>query len=160
MKKLFNWPTCSRDPKDDIQWLQELVDILAHDLYNRDGEQVVGSKVEFSGCCYLDHTMGRVQKHIQEYVQEVKDAQKKIGSSKDKLKVGDVIDCWWPCGQDGKIERTYIVSTRPEVGFYLGNTDGYDDWGYVILPVEHPPAPGDNFAEDWHGFDWIAAYRY
>jgi len=77
-----------------------------------------------------------------------------------KLKVGDRVKAWWPCGQDGKIEVTHIVYADKEQGFYLGNTDGYDDWGYVILPVKHPPAPGKHFAKDWHGFKWIAAYRF
>jgi hypothetical protein len=84
LTNLFKWPDVSRDPTDDVEWLQKLVDILRLDLYEETSNgletdfdlQPVGKLVlEFSGCCYLDHTMRLVKEHIQEYIKEVQNAK-------------------------------------------------------------------------------------
>ncbi len=56
----------------DVKWLQELVDILRPDLYQADEyspafEPVNQLEIEFSGCCYLDHTMRLVRDHVRKY---------------------------------------------------------------------------------------------
>jgi len=51
--------------EESVQWLQELLDILHMDAYNRDGEKSTDYKIEFSSCCYLDHTIRLIRDHFE-----------------------------------------------------------------------------------------------
>lgn len=59
------------DAEKAVEWLQELIDILSLDLYvdrgGEDLERLPGDKyyIEFSGCCYLNHTIRLIRDHFE-----------------------------------------------------------------------------------------------
>lgn len=46
-----------------------------------------------------------------------------------------VVQCLWGTAWGNVVRDTYIVS-KTKSGALIGNTDGYDDWGHILIPCE------------------------
>ena len=60
----------AKETDKSVQWLQELLDILRLDTYLVDEythelEKVGMLLIEFSSCCYLDHTIRLIRDHFE-----------------------------------------------------------------------------------------------
>jgi hypothetical protein len=49
--------------EESVDWLQGLVNILAPDI--KEGDEQGSYYIEFSSCCYLDHTIRLIRDHFE-----------------------------------------------------------------------------------------------